>query len=216
MLVVAPHPDDEAIGAFGLVRRMRRRGGRVRVLVVSDGAASHQASRRWPRARLIAERRRETRRVMRRAGLAASAIRFLGLPDGGLGQLTACESGRIAGAVRRLRGVTLLVAPSAEDAHPDHRAVAAILARVALPGARRLAYLVWPHRRRARRGAAMRIVIDGGAAAKRSAIRGYATQTGAIRDDARGFAIAPHELAAFAHPIERYAEHDRPARRPIA
>ncbi|TVV70177.1 PIG-L family deacetylase, partial [Sphingomonas solaris] len=59
-LIVAPHPDDEVIGAAGLIRALVNRGTRVRVLVVSDGAASHTGSRLWPRRRLVAARMAES------------------------------------------------------------------------------------------------------------------------------------------------------------
>ena len=84
VLVVAPHPDDEAIGAFGLMSALRRRGARLWVLVVSDGGASHPGSTAWPPARLVPERRRETRRAMATLGIPPSRVRFLGLPDGAL------------------------------------------------------------------------------------------------------------------------------------
>lgn len=199
-LVVAPHPDDETIGAFGLIRALKAAGSEVRVLVVSDGAGSHRGSVRWPRRRLVAERRRETRRAMRRLGLHAGEIDFLGLPDGGLPD-------RPASALlppRFTHGVALLVGPSEGDAHPDHVAVARAIRACRVP-ARRLAYHVWPAGRRPRAfraGPACR----GGTAAKRSAIRCYRTQTGMIRDDPAGFALSPGQIGIFARPIEYFAE----------
>lgn len=204
-LVIAPHPDDEAIGAYGLIATLARRGRRVRIVVVADGAASHPASIAWPRRRLVAERRRETRRAMRRIGVPAGDIRFLGLPDGGLSAASAAHRADLSRAIRSERGLALLVLPTATDAHPDHRAVAAIAARVATPGARRLAYWVWPARRRGG-GAARGLPLGAARAAKRAAILSYRTQTGGITDDPRGFAIARHELAGFARPIEFYRE----------
>ncbi|MET0375034.1 MAG: PIG-L family deacetylase, partial [Rhizorhabdus sp.] len=111
LLVVAPHPDDEAIGAHAMMTRLRRRGVAVRVVIVTDGAASHPSSARWPRRRLVAERRRESRRVLRQIGVAADAVTFLDLPDGRLHT-------RVADARRGLareiagRGATLVMAPS--------------------------------------------------------------------------------------------------------
>lgn len=82
LLVIAPHADDEAIGAHAMMTRLKRRGVTVQVIVVADGAASHPSSVRWPRRRLVAERRRESRRVLRQIGVAAAAVTFLDLPDG--------------------------------------------------------------------------------------------------------------------------------------
>ena len=199
VLVVAPHPDDETIGAFGLIRLLRARGARVRVVVVADGAASHPASAAWSGARLVAERRRETRRAMRRAGVDAGEVHFLALPDGGLPEAPPRIIGR---AVRRMRGLDLLIAPADDDDHPDHRAVAR---HVRAGPARRLSYLVWPRRDGPRsirpdRG----LKISG--PLKRTAIRSYRTQCGAITDDPDGFALSRREIAAFGRPIELYRE----------
>ena len=203
-VVVAPHPDDEVIGAAAVIGMLIRRGSRVTVVIVSDGAASHPDSRRWPRARLTAERYRESRRALRRLGVPAGAIRYLGLPDGAV-------AGRIGDCTRALRGIVragtgadLIVGPAADDAHPDHRAVAAALQ--GLTGrARRLAYPVWPPQSRAR-GRSRIAAMPGGAAAKRSLIRLHRTQLGAIGDDPAGFAIARHELDAFCRPLEAFVE----------
>ena len=206
VLIVAPHPDDETIGAHGLIRALAGRRGRVRVLVVADGAASHPNSAAWPPMRLVAARRRETRRVLARAGLWAGDISFLSLPDGALTDLGGAQRRRIACAAAAARP-TLIVGPDIGDAHPDHRAVAAVLAAAILPGARRLSYLVWPRPSVRGRGAPCVLTLGcAGAAAKRAAVRGYATQMGAIRDDPGGFAIARHEFRAFTRPQEQYRE----------
>jgi LmbE family N-acetylglucosaminyl deacetylase len=203
-LVIAPHADDEAIGAFGLIRALRRRGARVDVLVVTDGAASHPNSPSWPRARLVAERRRETRRAMRRLGLNAARVHVLALPDGGVPACPrACRSG-IARAIARRPRLDCLIGPVGDDAHPDHRAVAEAIASARFAG-RRLAYRVWPRTRTGAPGD--RLWPHPQARLERaSIIRGYRTQVGAIRDDPAGFAMSPREFAAFARPIERFVE----------
>lgn len=199
--IVAPHPDDEVIGAAGLIAALRRQGSAVTVIVVSDGAASHPDSTRWPARRLIAARREESLRALRRLGVLPHMVTFLGLPDGALND----EGQRCRRMLHRLlaRGAAdLLVGPTAGDAHPDHRAVAAAL-RQWRGAARRLSYQVWPPQRR--RVARQQMMVTGGMA-KRSLIRVHRTQLGAITDDPNGFAIARHELAVFSHPIERFVE----------
>lgn len=122
LLVVAPHADDEAIGAHALMTRLRRRGVTVQVVVVTDGAASHPSSARWPRRRLVAERRRESRRVLRGIGVAAAAVTFLDLPDGLLHTRTAAARRGLARAIGN-HGLVLVVSPSHDDDHVDHRTV---------------------------------------------------------------------------------------------
>ncbi|WP_448662589.1 PIG-L deacetylase family protein [Sphingomonas sp. CJ20] len=202
--IVAPHPDDEVIGAAALIQALKRRGSRVAVVVVSDGAASHAHSARWPARRLVAARRTETRRALRRLGVPMGDVAFLGLADGGLSaRLPRCKRA-LARALAQGGPFDLIVGPTATDAHPDHRAVAAALCTVR-GKARRLGYRVWPPRS----GGGLRertLRVQGGYPAKRSLIRVHRTQMGVIRDDPHGFSIARHELAAFAHPIERFVE----------
>ena len=200
-LIIAPHPDDETIGAYGLIRALKARSAGVRVVIATDGAGSHPASNRWPRIRLVAERRRETLAAMRRIGVPAGDVTFLGLADGKL-------SGNLATVRRLLHHVSaqarpdLVVAPARDDDHPDHRAIAVALGSVA---ARRLEYLVWPHRQTRSRRASHQLRL-GSTSAKRGAIRRYRTQMGAITDDPGGFAISRRELAGFARPVEQFRE----------
>lgn len=203
-IVVAPHPDDEVIGAAALIQALKGRGTRVKVVIVSDGAASHPASPTWPARRLVAARRRESLMALRRLAVPSTDVRFLGLPDGALLQQADRCRRALRRAVRMVPHVDLIVGPAIADAHPDHRAVA-----IALSGgigrARRLTYLVWPARA-ARRGTRRSLVMRGGHAAKRSLIRLHHTQIGAITDDPNGFSIASHELIAFSHAVEGFTE----------
>lgn len=205
VLVVAPHPDDEAIGAYGLMRRLGRAGARIDVLVVSDGGASHPESRQWPRVRLARERRRETQRAMRSLAIPPSRIRFLGLPDGRLEADAALLGSRLARAMSRRAVPDLVVGPVAEDAHADHRAVAQVLARLPRRGARRLGYRVWPQGSTRPRHGFVLPLDDLALRAKRRAIRSYRTQNGSITDAQAGFAITLRQLRAFTRPREQFA-----------
>lgn len=197
-LIVAPHPDDELIGAAGLIASLMRRGTEVHVAVVTDGAASHPNSRTWPRRRLIAARQTETRHGLRRLGVMPASIHFLGLPDGGT---TVRDCRRVlARQIYRLPRLDLIVGPTRDDAHPDHRAVAIALGKTG-KHARLLGYRVWPPQP-LRRGRLATLPVS--SAAKRSLIRLHHTQLGQIRDDPEGFEIKPRELDAFSRPLERY------------
>lgn len=202
-LVVAPHPDDEIIGAWGLMRRLRLAGARVDVLVASDGAASHPGSRAWPPARLAAQRRRETLWALRGLGVSAARVRFLGLPDGGLGGCMGALRSSLARELRRGGGPDLVVGPDAGDDHADHRAVAAALALAAPSRTRRLAYPVWPAGAPASRQA-FRLPLGAPAMAKRAALRLHRSQAGLVADDPDGFRLSPAQVAAFTRPSETF------------
>ena len=204
-IIVAPHPDDETIGAFGLVRALRRRGTDVRVLIVSDGGASHPNSPSWPKARLVRERRRETLLAMRGAGVSPAQVRFLALPDGAVPAHAAPCFRHVDRELRRARRLDLVVGPTTDDDHADHRTVARAIRASRLPGVRRLGYQVWPAGTVFGRN---RMLLLGpvGRATKRRAIHLYRTQTGRIGDDPGGFAMTQAQIAAFSRAGEAFRE----------
>ncbi|MET0374392.1 MAG: PIG-L family deacetylase [Rhizorhabdus sp.] len=204
VVIIAPHPDDETIGAWGLMRRLRRSGAAVEVIVVSDGGGSHPASRAWPKPRLIKARMRETRQAMRAIGILPGACTFLRLPDGELAARFGQLQSRLRRTLWRRRAPCLVVGPAMGDAHPDHHAVARALWRSRRRGERRLSYHVWPEGA----GISTRSVTEhlGSAAmpAKRRAVLSYRTQTGIIRDAEAGFAMTHRHLRHFVRPRELF------------
>ena len=93
LLVIAPHPDDETLGAGGLVQRVHARGGSVRIVLVTAGdgyveGVIHETGSLRPRpAQYIryGERRlREARAAVRQLAPDGVRLQVLGFPDGGL------------------------------------------------------------------------------------------------------------------------------------
>ncbi len=204
LLVVAPHPDDETIGAWQLIRTARRAGARVTIVVASDGSASHPGSTRWPAVRLARARRAETRRAMRAIGVTSSSIHFLDFPDGALDTHHAELCLALSRLIARFRP-EIIVGPVSDDAHRDHRAVAHALQALPQNGEKRLGYQVWPEDQR-RYGRCLVPLDAMSMAGKRRAIRSYRTQTGHITDAIAGFTLTPRHLRAFVVPAERFTE----------
>jgi LmbE family N-acetylglucosaminyl deacetylase len=136
ILTVSPHPDDEVLGAGGLIRMWSERGHRVSVLSVTDGEAAYPDWRdldvvRWG----------ELDQAL--ATLSSRPVRAvrLGLPDGQV----RTKMPELLDALRRLcEPRPTLVAPFEADGHPDHEAVAwacfAVAAELRLPIVR---YPIW-------------------------------------------------------------------------
>ena len=89
LLVFAPHPDDETLGAAGLIRRVREAAGAVRVVLMTSGdafAESRQSTE--PDAsdhrRNGIVRERESVAAMARLGVDEANVVKLGFPDMGL------------------------------------------------------------------------------------------------------------------------------------
>jgi LmbE family N-acetylglucosaminyl deacetylase len=93
LLVVAPHPDDAALGAGGLIQRVLHHRGAVRVIVVTSGDGfvpgvaleTHKAHPQADDFRSYARlREREVIRGLGLLGVGRNDIDFLGFPDRGL------------------------------------------------------------------------------------------------------------------------------------
>jgi LmbE family N-acetylglucosaminyl deacetylase/SAM-dependent methyltransferase len=129
LVALAAHPDDETLGAGGLIARVARSGGSVRVVVASDGEASHPQSPTTPAHRLAGRRRQEVTSALRRLG--APPPRLLGHPDGGLAGHVDAIAAALDEEVAAAATVVWIAAPWREDRHPDHEAAGAAAARVA-------------------------------------------------------------------------------------
>lgn len=129
ILVLAAHPDDETLGAGGLVAAAAARGADVEIVVASDGAASHPSSSTHTPQQLAAIRREEVTAAVHALGPSVRLC-FLGLPDGALSQHRDELSSAVCG---RLGAVSLVVSPWRGDRHPDHEACAEAV-RTALAG----------------------------------------------------------------------------------
>ena len=146
ILVIAPHPDDESIGTGGLLQRARQVGAEVRVIFCTSGDDNP-----WPqraiekrvlistsaRLRWAARRRDEARAALRFLLGSDEPSLFLNLPDQGVTRVL-LHGGEQAIATLRAEFAalhpTVVVLPSADDAHPDHSALN-VLARFAFTGA---------------------------------------------------------------------------------
>lgn len=202
VVVVAPHPDDEVLGAGGLLALLAAAGARVELLAVTDGEASNPGGSVAP-SELAGLRRAETAAALGQLGVRAP-VQHLHLPDGGAAEL----EGPVREALRLEPG-TWLLAPWALDGHPDHEAVGrACQAAAARDGARLLAFPVWawhwgtpadlPWER------ARRVDLPGPVqAAKARAVASFVTQVsplGPLAADAP--VLPPHVLARFARACE--------------
>ena len=200
-VVIAAHPDDEVLGAGGLISVLAAARTRLRLVAVTDGEASHRGHA--PAASLARRRTAETTAALRALGAEAAEVIRLRLPDS---RLAAHEDKLTEALAPLLAGFDMCLAPWERDMHPDHEA-AGRAARRAWP--RTLyRYPVWmwhwacPADRRVPWDRALRFPLPPPAVArKRAAIRCFTSQ---ITDRRHGLGpvLSPGMLAHFARPVE--------------
>ena len=142
VVVVAAHPDDETLGAGGLVAHAHRLGLEVDVVVATRGEACHPRSPTHTPRQLAALRVDELDAAV---AVLSPGTRpaVLGLPDGAVAEHEEDLVDRLVTRVGDGRG-TLVVATWRGDGHPDHEAVGrAAAVTAARTGARLLEYPVW-------------------------------------------------------------------------
>ncbi len=142
LLIIAAHPDDEAVGAVTLLLRSERSA----VVHVTDGAPRDPALRPGhpDRAAYARLRREEALAALAAAGVGPAGAIALSAVDQEAVDVLAPLARELAAVVAALRP-RLVVTPAYEGGHPDHDATA-LAARAALVLVRR------------RRGSAPRLV----------------------------------------------------------
>ena len=221
VVVLAPPPDDVALGCGGLLALLADGKQRAHIIVMTDGCRSHPRSRAYPPARLAALRSAETLAALAVLGYAPSAVTFMGFADGAL---PADDKALFQAAATRLRDLLIehspdtIVLPWRRDSHADHQSTWQ-LCREAASGLsvtfRWLEYPIWAwsptdaHEVPPQATEAKVWLLDIATALKRKrlAIAQYRSQLGTVVvDDANGFVLEPSMLAHFQKPWELYLE----------
>ncbi|UUT36273.1 PIG-L family deacetylase [Microbacterium elymi] len=141
LIVLAAHPDDETLGAGGLIAMAAARGIPVTVVVMTDGESSHPDSSRPHDMRR--ERRQEVLDAV--ADLAPqAAIDLPAFPDGGLREAAPAVRRHAQNLLSNTEGtVTVVAVPWWGDGHRDHRVLGEIARRLRPAGAQIIGYPIW-------------------------------------------------------------------------
>ena len=181
VVVIAAHPDDETLGAGGLIAGFHGVGAAITIILATRG---EQASSRDLSSKRLAEFRLAIERL-------APDARFvdLALPDAALAHHIPELS---TATINAATGPDLIIAPWRGDGHTDHSAAGAAAALAALDtGARLLEYPIWlwhwagPNDPPVPWDRFVRLALDPAArGAKMEALAAYASQTAEVDGDA--------------------------------
>jgi LmbE family N-acetylglucosaminyl deacetylase len=206
-VVLSPHPDDETLGAGGLIRQACAKGQHVEIIVLTDGAGSHTQSIEYPPSRLIQLRRQEIAEAANILGLPADHLHHLDLPDAHMpctGPVFEKTVQFVTSLVQRIEARSLFVTWH-HDPHCDHKASAEVAraAKQQIPALQVWAYPIWgwhldPAESLADTPQGVRLDIAREADAKLRAIEAHGSQmTNFIHDDPDGFRFNADTLAPF-------------------
>ena len=109
VLVFAPHPDDETIGAGAYIFTAARSGALVRIVLATDGNKHGLKDHRY----------REFRHATALLGVPAAQLDFWEYPDGQLAEYREVLADRVGQVIAEFHP-TVIFYPHPEDRHPDH------------------------------------------------------------------------------------------------
>lgn len=112
-LVLAPHPDDETFGMGGSIGRALAQGGRIDVVVLTDGALGGAGG-----DALVSRREQEVLAALQ--ALGGASVSFWREPDRGLVPAVPLVERLAAQIVKGAYAAVFFPAPT--EPHPDHRA----------------------------------------------------------------------------------------------
>ena len=204
-LVVAPHPDDETLGAGATIMRKVEAGTHVHLVVATDGSKSPPGDP----VEVAALRVAELRAACRVLGLGDDDVTWLPFVDAELVGNEDDLADAIADVVASMRPAEVLVTGES-DPHEDHALVATATRRaLAGTGVRLLSYPIWQFDRPARlvrqwrRGGGVELVrTDGYRERKREAVAAYPSQMAARDNEPEG--LWPSFLRNFDGPYELF------------
>jgi len=196
VLVVCAHPDDEAVGCGGTLRRHALDGDEILAVFLTSGEAGGHGD-----ADHGETRRREAQRAAAILGIAT--LEFWGQPDGRL-RVSRSLAERLTALIDSSRPA-LVYAPQPQDDHPDHRAAARLVRRAiassrVTPGVR--FFEIWSPLSDPDEIIDISAVI----ADKRRAIRAYRSQCAVMRFDDAFEGLARYRGEMHSWPGGPYAE----------
>ena len=121
VLVIAPHPDDEAIGPGGTLCLHKDRGDAVHAVFLTSGELGLKT---LPREKAWQIREEEVQRAAKILGVAGTT--FLRQPDWCLGDHIEAAASALTPVLQKLKP-EMIYLPHTDEWHPDHKACWPIL-----------------------------------------------------------------------------------------
>ena len=142
ILIVAPHPDDEALGCGGLISRLCAEKNPPHIAVLTGGGGSLRGRSDISETEVVNARRKLTLDSANQLGLTEENIHFFDFRDGDIGTCPEKEMSRLRQLINNLSPDNILV-PHNGEGWPDHLAARNIGIELAPKNAAVWEYCVW-------------------------------------------------------------------------
>jgi LmbE family N-acetylglucosaminyl deacetylase len=207
VVVVSAHPDDEVLGAGGLLASLAGSDADLRFVVATDGEASHGVQPSWLGFDLGARRARELVDGLHSLGYDDPDVTRLRLPD-------TAVSDHVDELAARLRPLVaeahLVLCPSRQDGHIDHATVGQVAGELCLGLVPLWEYPIWTWHWTAPgdpgvswHGARRFDLAPAVARCKQRALTCFGSQLGPLPGDpSKSVILPPDVLAHFQRPYE--------------
>lgn len=218
-VVIAPHPDDESLGCGGTIALLKKAGGAVKIIFVSDGSMSHPNSKKYPAPLLIQLREKEAVAAAEILGVGKEDCYFMRLQDGGVPDVKANNFSEAVAAMQKillLLNADTILLPWKNDPHRDHKATWQIVNKAVQQIGKPINlfhYLIWFWERGSADKSLLNLVdwykinISSVLELKKEAIAAHQSQlTHLIDDDDDGFMLSKEVLKHFNDPFELFAQ----------
>lgn len=123
--ILAPHPDDEALGCGGLVARLCAASRAPHVVVMTGGGGALRGHSGRSEAEVVATRRSLSLKAAHELGLPRENLHFMDFVDGSVAHRPLDQMERLRTLLAVIKPETLLV-PHWGEGWPDHLAVRSI------------------------------------------------------------------------------------------
>ena len=217
-LILAPHPDDEALGCGGMISHLRSQNIPVTIIFITSGGASHPKSLQYPPQVLAKLREEEALQSCEILGVSSEDVKFFRNPDGRMTNLQKSDIEVIIDELSLIltdRDISSIFMPWRRDVHEDHIVTNTIGFEAAQKSNRPLQiveYPIWLWKNSKDKDwpiedevSSFRLNVETVLAQKRDAIFAHKSQTTKlIDDDPDGFILTEDLLSPFLNPDEIY------------
>lgn len=119
--ILAPHPDDEALGCGGLISHLCATGNYPHVVIMTGGGGSLRGHSDISEDIVVTERRKLTLKSAEALGLPKENVHFLDFIDGSIIDRPESEISRLRNLITEIKPSAIFV-PHNDEGWPDHLA----------------------------------------------------------------------------------------------